>query len=142
MTIELLDRSNYLRGLLILIRSDKVITESEKRMVLNCGASLGFERRFCETAINELLENEYILDTPPVFSNSELAECFLRDAIRVALADKTMHLFELQWLIDFAQSNGLPLERVDELIKFYITNNAAMIDSEEFEIKKHLAESP
>ena len=141
MTIELLDRSNYLKGLLILIRRDNKITEGEKRMVLDCGTSLGFEKRFCETAISELLENEYILDTPPVFSNTELVECFLRDAIRVALEDKIMHLFELQWLIEFAQSNSLPIERVDELIKYYITNNSGKIDSEEIEIKKHLAES-
>lgn len=97
--MQLLDRSNYLKGLLILIRKDNLITKEERDLVLECGVSLGFEQRFCETAVDELLENEYLLDTPPVFSHNDLAESFLKDAVKVALADKKMHLFELQWLV-------------------------------------------
>lgn len=49
-----------------------------------------------------------------------------------------MHLYELQWLIEFAQNNSLPIERIDELIKYYIYNNSDFIDKLEIETKKHL----
>lgn len=124
MTMQLLDRSNYLRGLLILIKSDNKISEEEKELVMQCGVSLGFEERFCEIAITELLENENISDTPPLFSNRDLAESFLKDAVRVALADKTMHLSELQWLIETATTNSLPEGHIDNLIKYYINDNS------------------
>ena len=128
--MQLLDRSNYLRGLLILIRSDNKISEEEKDIVMNCGVTLGFEERFCEIAINELLENENISDSPPLFSNKELSESFLKDAVRVALADKVMHLSELQWLIETANTNSLPEGHIDELIRYYINNNSKNIDDE------------
>lgn len=136
MTMQLLDRSNYLKGLLILIRKDNLITPEERDLVLECGVSLGFEKKFCETAIDELLENEYLLDTPPVFSSNDLAESFIKDAIKVALADKKMHLFELQWLIETAASNNLPEKIVDDLLRYYISDTSDKIEREEMEYQK------
>ncbi|MBU1101756.1 MAG: hypothetical protein KKA84_15270 [Bacteroidetes bacterium] len=140
MTMQLLDRSNYLKGLLILIRKDNLITTEERDLVLECGVSLGFEKRFCETAIDELLENEYLLDTPPVFSNNDLAESFLKDAVKVALADKKMHLFELQWLIETAALNNLPERIVDDLLRYYISDNSIKADREKMEYEKMMIE--
>ncbi len=138
MTMELIDRSNYLKGLLILIRRDKILTKTEKSLVIEAGVNLGFERRFCEVAVEELLENEYLSDSPPVFSNSELAEYFLHDAVKVALADKMMHIYELQWLIEFCEHNTLPASKVEELIKYYISHNSTKMDAGEIETKKQL----
>jgi hypothetical protein len=65
MNISVIDGSSYFKGLLLLIRKDRRITESEVRLVKRVGKALGFESRFCGNAIHEILENSYIADTPP-----------------------------------------------------------------------------
>jgi hypothetical protein len=54
-----LDRSNYLKGLLLLIGKDKKITVGERDFLHTAGKTLSFDKRFIENAINELFENKY-----------------------------------------------------------------------------------
>ena len=98
MNITILDKSLYLRGLLLLVSKDKVITESEKMYVMEAGKSLGFEKKFCENAVGEILENEFISDIPPKFSSREIAEYFINDGLTIALSDFDLHAEELDWL--------------------------------------------
>ena len=107
MNMEVIDRSNYLKALLILIGKDKKITEHEKEMMLKFGDILGFDKKFCVNAINDLFENEYIVEEPPKFSNSSIAKMFIKDGIKLAFADHEMHLYELNWLKAVAERNGL-----------------------------------
>lgn len=102
-----LDRSNYLKGLLILIGKDKKIAREERETLMKLSKVLGFDQEFCENAINELLENEYIIEEPPKFSNHEFAKAFFKDGIRLAFADKDMHLYELNWLRSVTARNNL-----------------------------------
>ena len=68
MNISVVDASNYFKGLLLLIRKDRKVTESEVEFMRHIGKALGFERQFCENAIQGILENEHIRDQPPRFA--------------------------------------------------------------------------
>ncbi|MDQ7815909.1 MAG: hypothetical protein RDU14_02715 [Melioribacteraceae bacterium] len=105
MTLQ--DRSNYFKGLLILIGKDKTISEPEKNNLRKLANILGFNKEFCDGALSELLENEYIIEDPPVFSNSEIANSFIIDGIRIGFSDKALHIFELNWLKSVADKNSV-----------------------------------
>lgn len=124
MDMNLLDRSNYFRGLLLLTAKDNNISETEKNMLLQIGKDLGFARDFCEKALNELPFNEYIVDLPPKFSNIELAKVFIIEGLKIAFADKNIHVFELKWLMKTADLNGVDREWVmDKVISFIESEN-------------------
>ena len=107
MKITVLDGSNYFKGLLLLIRKDRKITEVEIQLMKRIGKTLGFEREFCDTAIHEILENKYIVDAHPEFSTKELAIRFIKDALAIAFSDNEFHPSEEEWLRSTAEKNGL-----------------------------------
>ncbi len=107
MKMTLLDKSECFRAFLLLIGQDGVITRDEREFLLRIGKMLDFERQFLETAIDDLLENRYINTKPPRFSIQEIAEAFLKDAVRVAFVDKDLHEGEFRWLQSIAAKNGL-----------------------------------
>lgn len=124
MEMNLIDRSNYFRGLLLLTGKDSKINESEKYILLQKGKDLGFAKDFCEKALNELPYNEYIIDLPPVFSNQKVAEDFINDGLKIAFADKSLHLFELKWLIKTADLNNVERKWVmDKIVEFLEKEN-------------------
>jgi len=114
MTIDVLDGSNYFRGLLLLIRKDHTINTVEADRMKSIGKSLGLEQRFCEEAIRDVLENPHIADTPPQFSAPGLARIFLRDGLRLAAADNEIHGLEEEWLASVAGANGVEAAWLDE----------------------------
>ena len=107
MRISVIDGSNYFRGLLLLIRKDKKVTQPEIDMMRRIGKTLGFEKEFCDNAIADILENRFIEDTPPVFSTKELAIKFVKDGIAVSFSDADPHPSEEEWLKSTAAKNGL-----------------------------------
>lgn len=110
MTISVLDASSYFKGLLLLIRKDRKVTQPEIEVMKRVGKTLGFEAEFCTNAINEILENSFILDEPPVFSSKALAISFVKDGLSLAMADEDFHPEEERWLRFTAEKNGLPEE--------------------------------
>ena len=56
--IEIHERSNYLKGLMLLLKRDRVIEEPEKELMKGVGKILGFEKEFVQSSIEDLLENE------------------------------------------------------------------------------------
>jgi bacillopeptidase F (M6 metalloprotease family) len=94
MTNNYLDRSNYLKGLLLMIGKDKIITDKERDFLHKTGKTLSFNKEFIERAIDELFENEYLGNDPPVFSQKQYAEAFLRDAIKLACVDNDLSIEE------------------------------------------------
>ncbi len=110
MIITVQDASNYFKGLLLLSRKDRKITQSEIDLLKHIGKLLGFEPRFCDNAIAEILENEHIVDEVPCFSSRQLAIKFIKDGFVVALADGEAHPSELEWLRATAQRNNLDME--------------------------------
>lgn len=109
MKLNIRDRSNYLKGLLVLISKDRKISENENDFIMNVGKILGFDKEFCQEAIDTLLENEYISQEPPVFSNSEFAMSFIEDGISVSLTDDDLDSLEVSYLKSLAKEN-----KVDE----------------------------
>lgn len=106
-TISVRDGSEYFRGLLLLLRMDKALSPAEIDLMRRVGQRLGFEPRFCETAINEILENTYVAQAAPTFSDPAVAAMFVRDGVTIALADGEFHASEEAWLQDVAAGNGL-----------------------------------
>lgn len=105
--ISVIDASNYFKGLLLLIGKDKRITESEVAIMKRVGRALGFEKEFCENAIRDILNNNYIEDTPPVFSTEEIARKFILDGLTLAASDNEFHPSEIGWLKTTAKMNHL-----------------------------------
>ena len=110
MNIPVVDASNYFKGLLLLIRKDRKVAESEVSLMKRIGKALGFEEEFCNQAIAGILENEHVRDQPPKFSTKELAQKFIQDGLIIAQSDNEMHPTELEWLRLVAELNGLDLQ--------------------------------
>lgn len=116
MDFPLIDKSSYLKGLLILARKDNQLSESEKTILKNISEKLGFAADFYEETIKNLLYNKHIGDEPIKFSNEKIAESFISDGLKLALSDDTLTENELNWLKKTAAVNGITEARVDNLI--------------------------
>ncbi|MBI3004706.1 MAG: TerB family tellurite resistance protein [Ignavibacteriales bacterium] len=110
MKISVVDASNYFKGLLLLIRKDRKVTDEEVEFMRRIGKALGFEGQFCENAIQGILENEHIRDQPPRFSTKELAIKFIHDGLALSFSDNEIHPAEEEWLRFVAELNGLDLQ--------------------------------
>lgn len=117
MKISLLDRSLYYKGLMILIRKDRQIHDEEKKTMLGIGKMLGFDTKFCAKTMEALLDNNHIVEEPPLFSETDIALCFIRDGLRLSASDGQVHEVELKWLESVAESNGLSNLWIAELEK-------------------------
>jgi len=110
MNIPIVDASNYFKGLLLLIRQDRKVSDSEVELMKRIGKALGFEKEFCEAAIAGILENEHVSHQPPKFSSRDLATKFVQDGLVLALSDNELHPSEIEWLKLAAELNGLDLQ--------------------------------
>lgn len=126
MKFNLIDKSNYFRGLLIVIRKNKTVTESASRTVKRIAAVLDLNQDFVDISLKNLLVNEYIVEEPPKFSDCLIAEIFIKDAINLALSDGILSLLQIQWLMNTAQKNNLSKQWVfvefEDFINSYISN--------------------
>ena len=123
MKISLLDRSLYYKGLMILIRKDRQIHDEEKKMMLSIGKMLGFDPKFCAKTMEDLLDNNHITEESPLFSETDIALCFIRDGLRLSASDGQIHEAEIKWLKSVAESNGLSNLWTAELKKFYCASH-------------------
>lgn len=106
---NLIDRSNFVKGLLVLITKDKKITEEERSNLKEIGMSLGFSSEFLDESIDEALHNEYISKEPPKFTSQTFTINFLRKGIKLALSDSDMDSEELRYLMETAEVNNVSL---------------------------------
>mgnify|MGYP000430034308 FL=1 len=67
MEIPQIDRSNYLKGLLITARKDNQLNETEISIIKKFSSRLGFSSDFFEETISHLLGNKYITEEPIKF---------------------------------------------------------------------------
>jgi len=127
--ITLAERSMYFKGLLLLVCNDGVIHEKERYMMMHVGKLLDFEQHFCETTITEALDNYHIITELPGFSNPDVAKCFVRDGIRLALADGHFHDKENDWLKKVAEHHGLEEIWYEQAVKSIVDQLAeALLD--------------
>lgn len=122
MKISLLDRSLYYKSLMLLIRKDRAIHDEEKSMMMAIGKMLGFAPGFCAKTIEDIMDNNYIIDSPPHFSKTDIALCFIRDGLRLSASDGQIHKAEIAWLESVAEKNGLGHLWAGELEKFHLAH--------------------
>ena len=117
MDFPLIDRSNYLKGLLITARKDKQLTDTETAMIKKLASRLGFSSDFFEETISNLLENKYITEEPIKFSNQEIAKFFIEDGLKLALSDGHDNVEEINWLKEIAKENDIREEWVNKKLE-------------------------
>lgn len=101
--IAVQEAGSYFKGLLLLIGTDNTITDAEQELLMRVGKALGFEKEFCRNAIQEVLDNKYLVDSLPTFSSKEVVEKFVMDGLAIAAADGHIHKLEEQWLLATAK---------------------------------------
>lgn len=107
MPIPIIDRSNYLKGLLITARKDKKLVDSEKKIIRDIAEKLGFASDFYEETLKNLLANKYINEEPIKFSDKKIAESFLIDGLKLAYSDNFVESSEIEWLKKTAKENDI-----------------------------------
>lgn len=113
----LIDKSNYLKGLLILAKKDNQLRESEKNIIRSVAQRLGFSKDFYEETLQNLMRNEYILEDPIIFSNQEIAKMFISEGLELADADDEIVDKELKWLCTIASANNIPAEWMQSVLE-------------------------
>lgn len=137
MIINPVDKSNYLKGLLVLVGKDKEINRNESDLIIKVGNILGFNHDFVEKAIKNFFKNKYIIEDPPLFSNYDFAEIFIKDGIRIALINKVINLDQIKWLENAAMKNNLSKQWLYIELESLLDNNNSGLEFY-FEIQKYL----
>lgn len=117
MEIPQIDRSSYLKGLLITARKDNQLSVAEISIIKKMATRLGFSLDFFNETISNLLENKYITEEPIKFSKQDIAKSFIEDGLKLALSDDNISEDETNWLKDTAKENGLDEEWVNKKMK-------------------------
>ena len=110
MNIPLIDKSRYLRGLLILARKSNHISKIQKLIILNAGKRLGFSSEFCEEILKTILRNECLCEDPIKFENHTVAESFISDGLKLTCSGKLIIAAELNWLRESAEINSVDMK--------------------------------
>jgi len=120
MTLTDLDKSNYLRGFLILVGVDRQSNENKREIIKEVSKILGFNQNFVENSLNEIYENKFINKDPPKFSNQEITEIFIKDGIRLASVNKVLHLHDIKWLLNTALNNNISEQFVFIELEYFL----------------------
>ena len=126
-----LDKSSYLKGLLIVAKKDERLTDFEKKFLKNIASKLGFASDFYEGTIRSLLSNKYIPEYPIKFSERMIAESFILDGIKLALKDDNLSEKELEWLKQTASENQLDEDWFNNKVK-KLKESISIIPTTEF----------
>lgn len=142
MKLTVRDRSSYFKGLLLLIKKDNRVSEGEEKIMTKIGETLGFEKLFIQGAIKELMENEFLTDDIPLFSDQSIAESFILDGMKVAFSDNEFSAEELEHLTQIAKQNGIDKEWLMNLISNYLKYSDTLNTNEFLFVTKYLDDSP
>lgn len=102
-----IDKSNFFRGLLLLVGKDNKVSQLEKDFILRIGKKIGYSSDYVIQAVNEILFNKYVSKKPPKFTDISTAEKFIDLSIQVAISDHNIHIDEINWIIDTATANNI-----------------------------------
>jgi len=119
MSIAVIDKSSYLKGLLILARKDKNISKIQKTIILDAGKRLGFSSEFCKENLNTLLHNNCLCEDPIKFNSHTVAKSFIADGLKLTCSGKSIIDAELNWLRQAAEINSIDLKWFNEQVKKY-----------------------
>ena len=138
MKLTMLDRSTYFKGLLLLIKTDNIVTKGENILITKIGQTLGFEKIFIENSIKDLMENEFLTNEIPIFSHKTFAESFILDGLKVAFSDNEFSAEELEHLTNIATQNGINREWLMLLIAKYLKHSDTLNTNEFLFVSKYL----
>ncbi len=124
MGISIKDKSNYLKGLLIIARKDNQLAANEKKIIRNIAIKLGFATDFYEDILKSLLANKYIVGNPILFSDIEIAKSFISDGLKLAYSVEVLADNKIEWIKKVASVNKIDEKWFQEkLEKFKSTPN-------------------
>jgi len=130
MNIPIIDRSNYLKGLFITAKIDKELTGKEKDILKKISDKLGFASDFFHETIRSLLTNKYIIEEPIVFSNLEIAQSFIKDAVKLACVNGLVTDAEINWLKKTADVNKINCSFVEKEFKYFQDAPRSLVGSD------------
>jgi hypothetical protein len=136
MKVRTLDISNYFKSIILLIGKNRIIPNDDRILLLDICKILNMDQEICSRKIDNSYDNEYIINAPPQFSSKIIAESMLKDGIRIAFADKKVHLYELEWLRSIASENNISDWWLSEEIGSFLNSNDSW-DKQNFEIQKY-----
>ncbi|MCX6150134.1 MAG: hypothetical protein NTX22_06400 [Ignavibacteriales bacterium] len=110
------DKSDYLKGLLVLSKKDRSLSSEERTIVKEAGNRLGFASDFINESLFNLLQNKNIAEEPIQFSNKEMAETFISDGLAICFCDTENPAEELNWLKKVAEINQIDLRWLENEI--------------------------
>jgi len=131
MHVPVKDRSNYLKGLLIVAKKDNELAEPEKKIIREVAKRLGFSSTFYEYTIQNLLSNDYIDETPIKFSDKMIAKSFLIDGLRLAKCDDKLDDSEIDWLRQTCILNGIDEKWFGQKLK-EVQNSQMLVPEADF----------
>lgn len=114
--MDVLDKSHYFRGVLLLMKKDFKVSPEEKKFAFKIGKTLGFDKEFVEDSIRDILSNDFIDENPPIFTNQKVAECFIKDGMKLIYTDKNIDPSELNFLEKTAVVNKISMEWFNKII--------------------------
>lgn len=127
MPIPIIDKSNYLKGLVITARKDKKLVDSEKKIIRGIAEKLGFASDFYEEVLKNLLANKYINEEPIKFSDKKIAESFIIDGLKLAYSDDFVESSEIEWLRKTAKENDIGENWFNEKLHLAKTNQRSLL---------------
>ena len=128
MEFSVLDKSNYLKGLLVIAKKDNKLTEPEKKIIRDIAVKLGFATDFYEGILKNLIANKYILDDPVKFSDRKFAESFICDGLKLAFSDGVTPDPEIIWLKKIAEANKISEKWFEEKLEGYKSSKRSNSD--------------
>lgn len=117
MNITLIDKSSYLRGLMVLAKKDNHISKIQETIILKAGKRLGFSSEFCQEILNTLLYNECLCEEPIKFNSYAVAKSFIADGLKLTCSGKSIIDAELNWLRQAAEINSVDLKWFNEQLE-------------------------
>lgn len=125
MEIPAQDKSNYLKGLLIIAKKDKVLAEAEESIIRLLAKRLGFSTSFYEETLKSLLANDYLSEDPLIFSDEKLSHSFLLDGLMLAYSDNVLDDREIEWLRQTAEINNINLNWFGDKVEQFRRDSAS-----------------
>lgn len=126
MILDVKDRSNYLKGMLILVKKKNTMGATAEKSIRHITKILDFNQEFINGSIKALMTNKYLTDDPPEFSNYQIAESFLKDCMHIAFSDGSLNFNQIEWLVNTAKKNNLSEQwiflEIEEYFKKYKLN--------------------
>lgn len=102
-----IDRSNFLRALLLFIKADRNVWDHEKHVFVQEGTRLGFNKEYCEQALRDSITNKHINNQVPVFHFREYAVLLFNVGMEILIKDPRKSPMKIKFLKELLIRNNI-----------------------------------